>query len=142
LNGSWLYTNDTDAAPPAALIATRALFARRQAGEPMAYILGEREFFGLPFAVTPVVLIPRPETELLAELARAHLPERGRLLDIGTGSGAIAIAIAHMRPDAEVWACDVSPAALEVARGNAARNQVKVTFVESDGLAALGDQRF
>lgn len=134
---SWFYAHDSDAVTPDARIAADALFARRQAGEPMAYILGEREFFGLPFAVTPEVLIPRPETELLVELARAHLPERGRLLDIGTGSGAIAVAMAHLRPDAEVWACDVSPAALAVARANAARNKVDVTFIESDGLSAL-----
>ncbi|MDB5755253.1 MAG: prmC, partial [Massilia sp.] len=77
-----------------------ALVARRQAGEPIAYIVGKREFFGLDFRVTDAVLIPRPDTELLVELALERLPPRGALLDMGTGSGAIAVAIAHTRPDA------------------------------------------
>ncbi|MBM3345653.1 MAG: peptide chain release factor N(5)-glutamine methyltransferase [Betaproteobacteria bacterium] len=139
---SWLLAHEADVVAPDAEAAARALFARRQAGEPVTYILGEREFFGLSFAVTPAVLIPRPETELLVELARSHLPEGGRLLDVGTGSGAVAVAIAHLRPDAEVWACDLSPAALAVARANAARNAARVTFVESDLLAALAGERF
>ena len=82
--------------------------SRRLAGEPVAYIVGTREFYGLPFTVTPDVLIPRPETELLVELSLQCLPERGRLADMGTGSGAIAVSVAAMRPDAEVWATDVS----------------------------------
>jgi release factor glutamine methyltransferase len=139
---SWLLAHETDAVEPDAEAAVRKLFQRRQAGEPIAYILGEREFFGLPFAVTPAVLIPRPETELLVELARSHLPEGGRLLDVGTGSGAVAVAIAHMRADAEVWACDLSSAALAVARANAARNDARVHFVESDLFAALEGERF
>jgi len=79
-----------------------ALFQRRIRGEPIAYIVGKREFYGLSFAVTPAVLIPRPDTELLVDLALQRLPQNGRLLDVGTGSGAIAIAIAHSRPDASV----------------------------------------
>ena len=75
-----------------------ALFQRRIQGEPIAYIVGSREFYGLAFAVTPAVLIPRPDTELLVDLALQRLPQNGRVLDLGTGSGAIAIAIAHSRP--------------------------------------------
>ena len=87
---------------------------RRLAGEPVAYILGEREFYGLAFHVTPDVLIPRPETELLVELALARIPEGEprRVLDIGTGSGCIAVTLAHLRPRARVIATDVSAAAL------------------------------
>jgi release factor glutamine methyltransferase len=114
-----------------------ALLARRAAGEPVAYLTGEREFYGLPFQVTPAVLIPRPDTELLVELACERLPRDGRVLDMGTGSGAIAVAIAHARPDAQASALDASAAALEVARGNAARNSVQVEFLQSDWYAAL-----
>src|SRR5690606_19498029 len=94
------------------------LLARRLAGEPVAYLTGEREFYGLPFTVTPDVLIPRPETELLVELAIEKLPPGGRAVDLGTGSGAIAVALAHERPDAKVTALDASEAALDVARAN------------------------
>lgn len=114
-----------------------ALLARRGAGEPVAYLTGEREFYGLPFQVTPAVLIPRPDTELLVELACERLPRGGSVLDMGTGSGAIAVAIAHARPDAKVSALDASAAALELARGNAARNGVRVDFLQSDWYAAL-----
>ncbi|MDD2762172.1 MAG: peptide chain release factor N(5)-glutamine methyltransferase, partial [Methylomonas sp.] len=101
--------------------AYRALLQRRLAGEPLAYILGEREFFGLNFRVTPATLIPRPDTELLVELALQRIPHGGRVLDLGTGSGAIALSIAHARPDVEVTAVDASPEALEVAQENARR---------------------
>jgi release factor glutamine methyltransferase len=122
----------------------QALLQRRLAGEPMAYILGEREFFGLNLGVTNATLIPRPDTELLVELALARITQNGmRLLDMGTGSGAIALAIAHQRPDAEVWACDASPAALEVARANAQRlGLARVNFIESNWFSSLGGQRF
>lgn len=119
-----------------------ALFRRRMAGEPIAYIVGMREFYGLAFEVTPAVLIPRPETELLVELAIERLPSHARLLDMGTGSGAIAVAIAHARPDAAVTALDVSPAALEVAQRNAVRHGANVTFLRSDWYGALGGERF
>ena len=111
-----------------------ALFERRLSGEPLAYILGEREFFGLMFRATPATLIPRPDTELLVELALQRIPQpspqpspawgRGslfRVLDLGTGSGAIALSIAHARPDIEVTAVDASQEALDVARENARR---------------------
>jgi release factor glutamine methyltransferase len=139
---SWLLAHDTDAVADETVAACEALFARRAAGEPVAYLLGVREFFGLDFAVTPDVLIPRPETELLVELARAHLPSGGRLLDVGTGSGAVAVAIAHLRPDAEVTASDVSPAALAVAEANARRNGVRIDFLRSDLLGGLSGRRF
>ena len=119
----------------AARLAT--LLARRAAGEPVAYLTGEREFYGLPFQVTPAVLIPRPDTELLVELACERLPRGGSVLDMGTGSGAIAVAIAHARPDARVSALDASAAALALARANAARNGVQVDFLQSDWYAAL-----
>jgi release factor glutamine methyltransferase len=119
-----------------------ALVRRRLAGEPIAYIVGQREFFGLNFKVNDAVLIPRPDTELIVELAIERLPQHGRLLDMGTGSGAIAVACAHARADARVSALDVSAAALEVARANAAANGVTVHFMQSDWFAALGEERF
>lgn len=114
-----------------------ALVRRRLAGEPVAYLVGQREFFGLPFEVNSAVLIPRPDTELLVELALERLPPSGRLLDMGTGSGAIAVAIAHTRRDAAVTALDVSAEALAVARRNAAANGARVNFLQSDWYAAL-----
>jgi release factor glutamine methyltransferase len=119
-----------------------ALVARRQGGEPIAYIVGQREFFGLPFRVTPAVLIPRPDTELIVELAIERLAPRARLLDMGTGSGAIAVSVAHTRPDALVTALDVSEEALAVARANAAANGAAVRFLRSDWFAALGKEEF
>jgi release factor glutamine methyltransferase len=115
-----------------------ALVARRLAGEPIAYIVGKREFFGLDFDVSDAVLIPRPDTELIVELALERLPQGdARLLDMGTGSGAIAVSVAHTRPAAQVTALDVSAAALEVARRNAAANGARVRFLASDWFAAL-----
>lgn len=119
------------------------LVTRRIAGEPIAYLLGEREFFGLPFHVNPAVLIPRPETELLVELALQRLPQQGHVLDMGTGSGAIAVALAHTRSDANVSALDVSHDALTVAQANATRNNARVSLRRSDWFSALGDdERF
>jgi release factor glutamine methyltransferase len=128
-----------DAAEAAAL---DALVQRRLRGEPIAYIVGKREFFGLELRVTDAVLIPRPDTELLVELALERLPAQGRALDMGTGSGAIAVALAHSRPDAAVTALDVSVAALAVARGNAAAHGAAVRFLHSDWFAAVGADRF
>jgi len=128
--------NDDEAARLAALVR------RRQQGEPIAYIVGQREFFGLPFQVTRAVLIPRPDTELIVELVLERLAPRARLLDMGTGSGAIAVAVAHTRPDALVTALDVSEDALLVARANAAANGAQVRFLRSDWFTALGDEVF
>jgi release factor glutamine methyltransferase len=113
------------------------LVRRRLAGEPIAYIVGKREFFGLDFDVSEAVLIPRPDTELIVELAIERLPPQGRLLDMGTGSGAIAVSVAHSRRDAAVTALDVSEAALDVARRNAANNRTSVRFLRSDWFGAL-----
>ena len=120
-----------------------ALVTRREQGEPMAYLLGWREFYGLHFQVSPAVLIPRPETELLLELALARLPgvsagsRMARVLDMGTGSGVLAVALAHTRPDCEVSALDNSAGALMVAHANARQHQVTVSFIQSDWYQAL-----
>lgn len=122
-----------------------ALVQRRIAGEPIAYITGQREFFGLPFSVTKDVLIPRPETELLVELALERAPHGARVLDLGTGSGAIAIAIAHSRPDLQLTALDSSAAALAIAQQNAVHNlpAQAVRFLHSDWYRALtADEQF
>jgi release factor glutamine methyltransferase len=119
-----------------------AAIRRRINGEPIAYIIGEREFYGLSFHVTSDVLIPRPETELLVELVTERLRENGRILDMGTGSGAIAVAIAHIRPDAAVTALDINPAALDVARQNALGHGVSINFLHSDWFSKLTDQCF
>lgn len=119
-----------------------ALVRRRLDGEPIAYIVGEREFFGLPFKVSPAVLIPRPDTELIVELALERAAAGQRVLDMGTGSGAIAVAIAYNRPQADVTALDVSDDALAIARDNAAANGARVRFLRSDWYAAVADERF
>jgi release factor glutamine methyltransferase len=124
--------------------AYAALVARRAAGEPVAYITGVREFFSLEFKVTPAVLIPRPETELLVEIALECVsPDSAcRVLDLGTGSGCVAIAIARHRPRAHVVAVDRSAAALAVARDNAALHAVtNLELLESDWFAALAGQQ-
>lgn len=121
---------------------------RRKNGEPVAYIVGEREFFGLTFKVTPAVLIPRPETELLVEQALERLSEHrpARVLDLGTGSGAIAITIAKHRPLAHVTAVDVSKAALEIASENAqwllGERTSCVEFLHSDWFSAVSNEPF
>lgn len=108
------------------------LFERRLHGEPIAYLIGQREFYGLSFEVTPAVLIPRPETELLVELALERMTSNARVLDMGTGSGAIAVALAHARPESKIFASDVSQPALAVAQRNSDRHQTAVTFFQSD----------
>jgi release factor glutamine methyltransferase len=118
----------------------RALVASRAFGEPLAYLTGRREFYGLDFHVTPAVLIPREETELLVEIA-VEKPVQ-RILDLGTGSGCLAIAVAKQLPQAQVTAVDVSAAALAVARKNAARHGVAVRFLQGDWFAPLEGERF
>jgi release factor glutamine methyltransferase len=119
---------------------------RRGAHEPIQYILGEQEFFGLTFAVTPDVLIPRPETEHLVEalLARVRHDRQLRIADVGTGSGAIAVALAHALPQAQVTALDISEAALAIARRNADTHGVaeRVRFLKSDLLSAVAGEQF
>jgi release factor glutamine methyltransferase len=120
------------------------LAVRRAAGEPLAYLTGEREFFSLALAVTPAVLVPRPETELLVDetLARCAALPCPTVLDLGTGSGAIALAVKHERPAAVVTAVDVSEPALAVARANAARLALDVRWLRSSWFEALGSERF
>ena len=129
--------------------ALHALATRRQAGEPIAYILGEREFYGRLFTVAPAVLIPRPETELLCEAVLERLSgfdarRSASILDLGTGSGAIALTLACERPDLHVTAVDVSPTALAVAQRNAAQLGVaaRTRLVESNWFSRLGGARF
>jgi release factor glutamine methyltransferase len=142
-----LITRSEQVLTPAQAETLRRLIQRRLDGEPIAYLVGRREFYGLMLRVTPDVLIPRPETELLVELALAHLPPAGRVLDMGTGSGAIAIAIAHSRADAHVTALDASPAALAIAAENAATHlsgrqapATAIRFIESDWYSALSGE--
>jgi len=115
------------------------LLARRESGEPVAYLLGVREFYGRDFKVGPAVLIPRPETELIVDLVRERVPANAApaILDLGTGSGALAVTLALEQPAALVTAVDFSPAALAVARANAEALGARVRFVESDWFAAL-----
>jgi release factor glutamine methyltransferase len=117
---------------------------RRRAGEPVAYLLGRREFYGLALAVNPAVLIPRPETELLVELALERLARNteAAVLDLGTGSGAVALAVRHLRPRARVVAVEASAAALEVARRNAARLDLEIDFRHGRWFAPLGAEFF
>jgi release factor glutamine methyltransferase len=121
----------------------RAAVRRRRAGEPLAYLLGEKEFYGRPFVVTPDVLVPRPETELLVDLALAQLRARpaSRVLDLGTGSGCIAITLALEQPAARVVATDASLAALAVARTNAKRLGASVDWLAGDWYGALQGPR-
>jgi release factor glutamine methyltransferase len=123
----------------------RELFERRLQGEPIAYLLGAREFFGLNFKVTPATLIPRPDTELLVELALQRIPKLGncRVLDMGTGSGAIALSIAQVRPDAAVVAVDISEAALQVAQQNQRELAINnAEFLPSDWFSSLVKVKF
>ncbi len=116
---------DTEAVPPEVEARFFELVARRSSGEPTAYLVGEREFWGRPFWVDRRVLIPRPETEHLVEIALGlPLPEQARVLDVGTGSGCIAVSLAADRPRWRVFGSDVSLGALAVARANARRNEV------------------
>ena len=127
-------------------IATlNSLIQKRLEGEPLAYLLGEREFYGLNFKVSPAVLIPRPDTELLVELAIQHTPQHASLLDMGTGSGAIAISIAAQRRDLQICACDISTDALEIAKFNAdklLKDRPAISFCESDWYQQIPQQQF
>lgn len=150
---TWLYTH-----PEAELDASVAreysrLIIRRAVGEPTQYLTGKQEFWGLEFEVTPAVLIPRPETEHVIEVALERLGARGikinmrtgepspplRIADVGTGSGCLAVALAHELPRAEIFATDISAAALEVARRNATRHHVasRIRFLEGDLLGPV-----
>lgn len=136
---AWLLAHDTDTLEPAVADAYEALAARRLDGEPMAYLVGQREFMGHMFRVTPDVLIPRPDTELLVETALECVADLAApaILDLGTGSGAIAISIAMARGDARVMASDVSAEALAVAAGNAWNLAASVRFVQGSWYEAV-----
>jgi len=142
---AWLAAHSGDAISGEQAKTFEALARRRRDGEPVAYLVGRREFYGLDLEITRDVLIPRPETELLVDLALARLPgdRHARVLDLGTGSGAVALAIASARRTAQVVASDISSAALALAQRNAARLGIgNVSFLASDWFAALTDQRF
>ena len=131
-----LYMRSTDLLSTEELAAIRELVRRRQEGESVAYITGEKEFWGLPFRVNANVLVPRPDTETLVQAALDRLPKESsaRVLDVGTGSGALAVAIAKSRTQVQVFAIDQSTAALAVAADNAALNKVSVSFLAGDLL--------
>jgi release factor glutamine methyltransferase len=141
---AWIYTHPEGPLDSATMANYFALVARRAAGEPVQYLTSKQEFWGLEFEVTPAVLIPRPETEHVVEVALERLSARGasgqpvRIADVGTGSGCIAVALARELPHAEIVATDISAAALEVARRNATRHGVsaRIHFVEADLLEA------
>jgi len=142
---AWLFAHADDMIDAAAAARFRSLVTRRAAGEPLAYVTGRREFWSLDLVVSPDVLIPRAETELLVELALQRIPHAAEcdVADLGTGSGAIALAIARGRPRARVLASDSSSAALAVARGNASRLAIgNIEFAQGDWCAALGGRRF
>jgi len=129
--------------PPMSLTA-QAWFARRRAGEPVSYITGAQEFYGIALRVNADVLIPRCETELLVDLALERIPpgSSARVLELGTGSGAIAVALATQRPELKITAADVSEAALRVARLNARRHGAEIDFVRSDWFESTGSGPF
>lgn len=131
-----LYARPDTPVSPEAQARVEGLVARRLSGEPVQYVLGHADFYGLRLTVSPDVLVPRPETEEVLEeaLRRVRGVEAPWVLDVGTGSGALALGLAHERPDAEVIAVDVSSAALAVASANAERLGLAVTFVEADAL--------
>jgi release factor glutamine methyltransferase len=150
---AWMYGHAEEFLDSPAAEKFLALIARRAAGEPVQYLTGKQEFWGLEFEVTPAVLIPRPETEHVMEVALARLGERGikihmntgapretlRVADVGTGSGCLAVALARELPHAEVCATDISPAALAVARRNAGRHGVadRIQFLQCDLLTGI-----
>ncbi|HKV03683.1 MAG TPA: peptide chain release factor N(5)-glutamine methyltransferase, partial [Candidatus Acidoferrales bacterium] len=150
---TWIYSHPEAALEPIAIERYFSYIERRAAGEPVQYITGKQEFWGLEFEVTPAVLIPRPETEHIVEVALERLGARGikirldtgapseplRVADVGTGSGCLAVALAHELPHAEIFATDISAEALAVARRNAGRHGVasRVHFAQGDLLSAF-----
>lgn len=145
VNYAWLISHAEHALSVDQMNTFNAFFERRLAGEPMAYILGQREFYGLNLKTTPATLIPRPDTEVLVESALAKIPTdiSTNILDLGTGSGAIALAIASQRPLANITAVDFSDEALQVAQENAAfLNLNHVVFKQSSWFTGLGHRKF
>jgi release factor glutamine methyltransferase len=145
VNRAWLLAHESDALQDKIKADFESLLARRLLGEPIAYILCQREFFGLNLIVTPDTLIPRPDTETLVETALDKIPTDTpfTVLDLGTGTGAVALAIAEHRPEAQVTAIDASSGALDIAKRNA--NQLDLTQVDfrlSNWFSALEGERF
>lgn len=147
---AWLLSHDTDQLPPAAAAAWQVAVQRRLAGEPVAYITGHKAFYGLDLQVDARVLVPRPDTETLVDWTLEALgtlaamqgtepPRRPRIVDLGTGSGAIALALKHKRPDCQISAVDASRDALAVARANAQRLQLAVDFRQGSWLSDTSD---
>lgn len=141
---AWLLAHGSETLPPAQQTRFLDGLARRATGEPLAYILGDKAFFGLTLTVSPDVLIPRPDTETLVEWALELIPAQTAttVLDLGTGSGAIALAIQHQRPQAQVTAVDASEAALRMAQANAQRLNLPVEFRHGSWLAPVAGRRF
>ncbi|ANA41274.1 MULTISPECIES: peptide chain release factor N(5)-glutamine methyltransferase [Geobacter] len=137
-----LYVNFDKPLNPEELAACRGLVARRAKREPLQYILGTQEFCGLDFAVTPAVLIPRHDTEVIVEEAHRRAPHVATVLDIGVGSGCIAVALARHLPHAQVWGVEQSPGALALAQRNVERHGARVTLFEGSLFEPFGDQRF
>ena len=145
VDAAWLISHENDSLEANQLEALEALVQRRLNGEPIAYILGSREFYGLQLKTTPATLIPRPDTETLVEAALAKIPQNASLniLDLGTGTGAVALAIASQRPQTKVTAVDASLEALKVATENAqSLNLSNVRLIESNWFSALGGEKF
>jgi release factor glutamine methyltransferase len=142
---TWVIAHSDASLPEGITLSWKSMLQRRSAGEPLAYLLGEKEFHGLTLQVTPDVLVPRPDTETLVEWALEHLDRlspTAAVVDLGTGSGAVALALQHAKPQAAIWAIDASEAALNVARTNAAQLGLPVQFRQSHWWQALGSQRF
>ncbi len=141
---TWLVAHDDQPLPPAAEAAWPAALARRAQGEPLAYVLGEQAFCGLTLTVSPSVLVPRPETEVLVRwaLERWAFSPAANVVDLGTGSGAVALSIKRLQPAAQVTATDVSAMALAVAQSNARRHTLAVEWAQGDWWAAVAGQRF
>lgn len=144
-SSAWLFAHGDDTIEPDALDRFETLLARRAQGEPVAYLTGRRAFWSFELMVSADTLIPRPETELLVELAleRLQIGVESRVADLGTGSGAIALALAHERPQAQVVAVDVSAGALDIARANARELELRnLEFRQGDWLQPLAGERF
>lgn len=142
---AWLITHDTESLIEPVLLSFQVLCQRRQQGEPLAYLVGSKPFFGLDLQVDKRVLVPRPDTETLVEWALTLAVSSNKttsLLDMGTGSGAIALAIKHSKPDWQVTALDASIDALIVAQNNAKRLNLKINFLLSSWFDALSNEKF
>lgn len=144
-NHAWLISHQQTLLTPHQFALYQKYLVRRISGEPIAYLIGHKEFYGLRIQVSPATLIPRSDTELLVEQALQHIPDYASLhvADLGTGSGAIAVALAFHRPHSKLTAVDNSEAALAVAKQNASRHQLRnIDFVQSDWFTGLTERQF